>query len=170
MVPTSEWCHPIFSSRKEDQVCQRRRTFRCKVKLKYGCPDRLLRPRFPTQLSPPRSGRRTRTGQHDDMRVGVPRSLKAIKFAWVAVVLLFEVVIFIDASARCQWPDPAVRTFSHPFYSPLSPSPSLSLAPLCGRSLKKNVVRVKERRRLTSSSSPILRFSTRGLTRSEARS
>jgi ethanolamine phosphate phosphodiesterase len=43
------------------------------------------------------------------MRVGVPRSLKAIKFAWVAVVLLFEVVIFIDASARCQWPDPAVR-------------------------------------------------------------
>jgi hypothetical protein len=47
--------------------------------------------------------------------------LKAIKFAWVAVVLLLEVVIFFDASARCQWPDPAVRisffSFTHTSFS-----------------------------------------------------
>lgn len=62
------------------------------------------------------------------MRVGVPRPLNALKFALVTIVLLFEVVIFIDASARCQWPDPAVRiVLSHPFLLLFITLPPLSL-------------------------------------------
>ena len=55
--------------------------------------------------------------QHDAMRIA-RCSLKTLRNAWVAVVLLLEIGIFIAASAQCHWPDPGVS------------APSLSHHPL----------------------------------------
>ncbi|KAH9998519.1 Metallo-dependent phosphatase-like protein [Russula compacta] len=44
----------------------------------------------------------------------VPRySLRAMRFAWLAVVIWYEVGIFIAASARCHWPNPGKGRATH---------------------------------------------------------
>jgi len=122
--------------------------------------------------------------QHDDMRIA-RCSLKTIRNVWVAVVLLLEVGIFIAASARCHWPDPGVSTPRLcTILSPSSQSTQLSLtrallfffipsfSPRVFHGTNIYILSVVREmaRRLTSSSSPIRRFSTTGLTPSAARS
>ena len=86
-------------------------------------------------------------------------SLRAIRILWTAIVLWLEIGIFVAAGARCRWPDPGVCY--------LSPHPFVVLVSLTNRPTRS--IREMERQ-LTSSSSPIRRFSMTGRTRSAARS